>query len=442
MPFDATLEHARRLDEADPLRGFRAEFAVPTGRDIGAEGETAGREAAYFAGNSLGLMPRAVPAAVARELDDWARLAVEGHFHAANPWVRYHEPFRGLLAPLVGAREHEVVAMGTLTANLHLLMATFYRPTRERFQIVIEDGAFPSDSYAVDSQADWHGLVPAEAVVRLKPRAGEETLRTQDVLGFLHEQGGRVALVLLSGVNYRTGQAFDIDAITAAGHRAGAMVGWDLAHAVGNVPVRLHEGGGNEAYGGGADFAVWCSYKYLNAGPGAVAGAFIHERHHGRTDLKQLAGWWGNDPAERFRMEDGFRPIRHADRWAVSNPPVLSLAPLRVSLEVFHRAGLERLREKSRRLTAYFGQWLAHRRDAGATGGPGHGITVLTPSDPDQRGCQWSLRMEGAREMVERLKRRGVVCDFRAPDVVRAAPVPLYNSFEDVWRLAAALGGA
>jgi kynureninase len=435
MRYERTLEFARGLDAGDELRGMRAEFCLPRGRDVGAEGEWGEREAAYLTGNSLGLMARGVREAVGRELEDWAKFGVEGHFHGANPWVSYHEPFRELLAPVVGARASEVVVMNTLTVNLHLLMASFYRPTRARWKIVVEDGAFPSDSYAVDSQADWHGLTPAEAVVRLKPRAGEEVLRTQDVLAYLREHGAEVALVMLAGVNYRTGQVFDMDAITAAGHGCGAVVGWDLAHAVGNVPLRLHDGGGSEGYGGGADFAVWCSYKYLNGGPGAVGGAFVHERHHRRVDLKQLAGWWGNDPAERFRMEDGFRPVGSVDRWAMSNPPILSLAPLRVSLELFKRAGLERLRAKSRGMTEYL-SWLLE----GA-----RGVEVITPKGEWERGCQFSLRVRGeggggAKAKLEELKRRGVVCDFRSPDVIRAAPVPLYNSYEDVWRLAAGLG--
>jgi kynureninase len=421
-PFGPDEAWAIQADRADPLAPFRARFAFPSTRALGGEGD---RPAVYLTGNSLGLMPLAAREAIEQELTDWSSLGVEGHFHARNPWFPYHEPFRALLAPLVGARPQEVVAMNSLTVNLHLLMLSFYRPTSQRFKIIIEDSAFPSDSYAVASQAALHGHDPAAAIVRLKPRAGEQTLRTPDIMDAIAREGPSLALVMLSGVNYLTGQAFDIDAITRAGHAQGACVGWDLAHAVGNLPLRLHDAGGL-----GADFAVWCSYKYLNAGPGAVAGAFVHERHHARTDLVQLAGWWGNDPATRFRMTPGFVPAHSADRWALSNPPVFALAPLRASLRLFAEAGMDRLRTKSLALTGYL-QWLLDR--LGETN-PGL-VETITPRDPAQRGCQLSLRLGGEpRRLLEMLKREGVVCDFREPDVIRAAPVPLYCSFQDVWR--------
>jgi kynureninase len=329
----------------------------------------------------------------------------------------YHEQFRAPLGRLVGATEREVVAMNSLTVNLHLLMASFYRPTPDRFSIIIEDTAFPSDSYAVASQASFHGFDPHRAVVRLRPRVGERVLRTEDVVGLIERE--RPALVMLGAVNYLTGQWLDMAAITAAGHRAGAAVGWDLAHAAGNVPMRLHDWG--------VDFAAWCSYKYLNAGPGAIAGAFVHEKHLARTDLPRLCGWWGNDPATRFRMGPDFVPVASADAWSLSNPPIFSLTPLKASLDLFDRATMPALRAKSVRLTSYMESLLAPRR--------AKGLEILTPAEPSARGCQLSLVVPGmSREIQRRLLERHVVCDFREPNVVRAAPAPLYNSYHDVWR--------
>jgi kynureninase len=429
-----TETHAKELDARDPLAKYRSEFAIPDARAIAA---TQGVElphgpCVYLTGNSLGCQPTRAAALVERELEDWARLGVEGHLHARDPWLAYHEQFRAGLGRLVGAMKHEVVAMNSLTVNLHLLMASFYRPTRDRYQIVIEDGAFPSDSYAVQSQAAWHarsvGFDPANAIVRLSPREGEMTLRTSDILTSMDRSASRVALVLLSGVNYRTGQWFDIPAITSAGHRAGAVVGWDLAHAAGNVPLQLHDWN--------ADFAAWCSYKYLNAGPGAIAGAFVHERHtrQGSPPLPQLAGWWGNDPATRFRMGDDFVPVDAADRWALSNPPILSLTPLKASLALFDSATMMELRAKSLRMSAYLEQLLAEICPS---------VTMLTPTDPAQRGCQCSLVVPGASRSVQQaLLGRGVVTDFREPNVIRIAPVPLYNTFHDVWRVVHELAGA
>lgn len=421
--FRADEAAARELDASDPLREFRAEFHIPDAERIAALAGAPGPkgEAVYLTGNSLGLQPKAVAELVRRELEDWAGLGVEGHLHGRDPWLRYHEQFRAPLARLVGAHEHEVVAMNSLTVNLHLLLATFYRPTPERFTIVIEDSAFPSDSYAVASQAAFHGFDPGAAVERVRPREGESTLRTEDIIAAVERE--RPALVLLGAVNYLTGQWFDMPAITAAGRRAGAAVGWDLAHAAGNVPLRLHEID--------ADFAAWCSYKYLNAGPGAVAGAFVHERHCRDLSLPQLAGWWGNDPAIRFRMESGFTPVPRADRWALSNPPILSLTPLKASLALFDRAGMSRLRGKSERLTAFTAALIARLCPQ---------VRILTPGAPGERGCQLSLVIPGSSRSVQRaLLARGVVCDFREPDVIRAAPVPLYNSFHDAWSFVANL---
>lgn len=438
QPFSPDESFARALDEQDPLRRTRALFALP------ASAADPSQPAAYFCGNSLGCMPVGVPDAIAGELDDWARLAVDAHLHGRHPWLPYHEVFRETGARLVGARPGEVVMMNSLTVNLHLLMVSFYRPTRERFKIVIEDDAFPSDSYAVRSQAEFHalslGFDPEAAIIRLTPREREQALRTDDILAAIEEHGDSIALVLLGGVNYLTGQFFDMPRITAAGKSRGCMVGWDLAHAAGNVPLALHDWD--------VDFAAWCSYKYLNSGPGAVAGAFVHERHArkvgrwGEPDyLPRFAGWWGNDPATRFEMVKAFTPRAGADAWQLSNPPILAMAPLRVSLEIFDSVGMDALRAKSLKLTGYL-EWLltqaSQERSPAAAGGP---IRILTPSEPGERGCQLSLAVVrgDAVALHGRLHTRGIVSDFRAPNVIRVAPVPLYTTFHDVWRLARGL---
>lgn len=413
-------QQAIELDQSDALPTLRASFHVPA--------DPSGRyaEAAYFAGNSLGLQPRATSARVAQELADWAALGVEGHGKAERPWVSYHELLREPSARLVGARPQEVVAMNSLTVNLHLLMVSFYRPTAERYAIVIEDSAFPSDSYAARSQAAFHGFDPDQSVIRLRPRAGEAVLRTEDVVAVLAEQGHRVALVLLGGVNYYSGELMDIETITRAGHAAGCVVGWDLAHAVGNVPMRLHDWD--------VDWAAWCTYKYLNSGPGAIAGAFVHERHLADRSLPKLAGWWSTEPDSRFLMAPEVTPVDTADAWQLSNPPILSMVPVLVSLEMFDEVGLEALRAKSLRLTAYLGQQL----DAMA---PGRGIELLTPRDPRSRGAQLSVRVPGSATAVsDRLRHEhGVFADARQPDVVRLAPIALYSTFHDCWRAARAL---
>jgi kynureninase len=415
------LAEARRLDEDDPLPTLRDAFHVPP-----APGG-AYAQAAYFAGNSLGLQPKSAARWVNEELEDWARLAVEGHHQARRPWVAYHEHAREPLARLVGALPHEVVAMNSLTVNLHLMMAGFYRPSGDRTRIVIEDSAFPSDSYAVRSQAVHHGLDPDRTVVRLRPRPGEDTLRTEDVLDHLEREGRHAALLLLGGVNYLTGELMDMRAITKAGRAAGAVVGWDLAHAAGNVPLRLHDWD--------VDFAAWCSYKYLNGGPGAVAGCFVHERHVRDASVPKLAGWWGTDPATRFRMSPEFSPPASADAWQLSNPPILALAPVLASLEIFDRIGMDALRAKSERLTGYLARRLAGVRN----------LEVVTPADPAARGCQLSLRVPGtagtgAAALAERLAATaGVIADAREPDVVRLAPVPLYSTHEDCHRAIVAL---
>ncbi len=408
-PVELSEAGARAADAADPLAHCRERFRFP---------RIDGREVVYLTGNSLGLQPRGAPDAVIQELDDWARLGVLGHHDARDPWLTYHEQFRQPLATLVGALPHEVVAMNSLTVNLHLLMVSFYRPTPERFKIVIEGGAFPSDSYAAQTQASHHGFDPREAVVVVGPRVGEATIRTDDLEELLEREGDSIALVMLSGVNYLTGQWFEMERITRSARAHGCVVGWDLAHAVGNVPMRLHEWD--------VDFAVWCSYKYLNAGPGAVAGAFVHERH-ARAGLPRFAGWWGNDPSTRFEMQPDFVPREDADGWQLSNPPILSLAPLKASLAVFGEVGIEALRAKSVRLTGFMEGLLAERA--------GGRIAVNTPADPAQRGAQLSLVVKGAgRETRDRLEQAGVIVDFREPNVIRAAPAPLYVSYADVWR--------
>jgi kynureninase len=414
---DAAVE----LDRRDPLAAYRDAFHVPLGKD--------GEPLAYFAGNSLGLAPRAARARVDREMDDWARLGVEGHFRSSDPWYSYHEPLREPLARLVGARPSEVVAMNSLTVNIHLLLVTFYRPTPERHRILIEEHAFPSDAYAVQSQLRHHGYDPDAGVLVARARPGEATLRTDDLEALLEREGSRIAVVLLGAVNYFTGQCFDLERITAAAQRQGCVVGLDLAHAAGNVPLDLHDAG--------VDFAAWCSYKYLNAGPGAVAGAFVHERHAARTDLVRFAGWWGNDPATRFDMHGHprFEPVAGADGWQLSNAPVLAMAPLHASLAIFDAAGMAALRAKSVALTGY----LEGLVDAISSGR----IEILTPRQPAARGCQLSLRVrQRPRQVFAALGAAGVVADFRDPDVIRVAPAPLYNSFLDAWRCADALAGA
>jgi kynureninase len=417
-----TEAEARELDQADPVPTRRAEFWIPPHPSI------EGADAAYLAGNSLGLQPRATAGDLTVELEDWARFGVGGHTKQRNPWVSFHELLREPSARLVGALPREVISMNSLTVNLHLLMASFYRPTTDRFVIVIEDGAFPSDSYAVRSQAAWHGFDPDVAIVRLTPRPGEDCLRTEDVVQRITELGDRVALVLLGAVNYYNGEYFDIPRITAATRAVGAVSAWDLAHAVGNLELRMHDWD--------VDWAAWCTYKYLNSGPGAVAGAFVHERHLGaRDDLPRFEGWWSTEAGTRFEMAPVSRPPATADAWQVSNPPIFAMGPVRTSLELFDQVGMAALRERSLRLTGYLARLLA-------TAVPDGAFTVLTPADPDRRGCQLSVQLRGgsAEDLVERLSRRhGVVADARQPDVVRLAPVPLYSTHHDCWRAVEAL---
>lgn len=417
MTFENSLSFAQELDTRDPLCAFRQEFHFP---------QHEGSPVIYFTGNSLGLQPKAAAAALKQELDDWATHGVEGHFHAKHPWYSYHEELTASTARVVGALEEEVVVMNQLTSNLHFLLVSFYRPTGKRVKILTEQRPFPSDTYAFASQIKFHGLDPDACLVEVQPRAGEHTLRPEDIIAKINELGDELALVCFGGVNFLTGQAFEIKDITAAAHKVGAFAGFDLAHGAGNLHLKLHDDG--------PDFACWCSYKYLNSGPGGVAGAFVHQRHLGQ-DMPRFAGWWGHDKKERFKMERDFRPMPTAEAWQLSNAPVLPMAVHRVALEQFDRAGMERLRAKSIRLTGYL-RWLIE----GISQEHGGMFNIITPNDPAQSGAQLSILVNGdGRSIFKRLTERGVFCDWREPDVLRMAPVPIYNSFEDVYRFAEAL---
>jgi kynureninase len=397
-------------DAADPLANFRDRFHIPRHED---------HEAIYFTGNSLGLMPRTVRSYVEQELKDWEALGVEGHLNARNPWLPYHEFLTEQMAGVVGALPIETVVMNSLTVNLHLLLVSFYRPTHIRRKIVIEEGAFPSDQYAVESHIRLHGYDPSEDLIELTPRRDEATLRTEDIIDVIEQEGPSISLILMGGVNYYTGQAFDMREITRAAHAEGIVVGFDLAHAAGNLELHLHDWD--------VDFAAWCSYKYLNGGPGSVGGAFVHERHAYCPDIPRLAGWWGHDKDTRFLMGPEFTPMRGAEGWQVSNPPIFQMAALRASLEIFDVAGMAALREKSVKLTGYLETQLMAIDD--------DRITIITPNDAASRGCQLSIRVRSAdKALFEAITARGVFADWREPDVIRVAPVPLYNSFTDVFR--------
>jgi len=410
--YEATIAFAKKMDRLDPIKSFRKQFHIP---------KVNGKEAIYFTGNSLGLQPINTKKIISQELTDWAKLGVEGHLHAARPWLYYHKFSKSMLAKLVGAKASEVVAMNQLTVNLHLMMTTFYRPTSSRFKIITEAGAFSSDQYAFESQVKLHGLNPEQAIVELKPRDGEFTLRTEDIESAIHEHGEQTALVIFGAVQYYTGQFFILQKIAAAAKQVGAYVGFDLAHAIGNVPLQLHKHD--------VDFAVWCSYKYLNAGPGGVAGAFVHEKHANNSSLARLAGWWGHHEKDRFKMKKGFIPMPGVDGWQLSNFPILSGAALLGSLEVFQKVDFKKLREKSILLTGYLEFLLLQI--------PNHEskFRIITPTDSRQRGCQLSIRTwKNGKQLFEQLTRAGVIADWREPGVIRVAPVPLYNSFEDVFR--------
>lgn len=409
--YQSGAEFAAQMDAADSLAHLRERFFVPKTRT--------GADCIYLCGHSLGLQPRSAKVYLDQELKDWAKLGVEGHFHGKNPWMPYHRLLSDQTAAIVGATPAEVVVMNSLTVNLHLMMASFYRPTPQRFKILIERGAFPSDQYAVKSQIRFHGFDPEAGLLELAPREEESCLRDEDVEECVEREGKSIALILLGGVNYATGQVFDMAGITRAGHRQGCIVAFDLAHAVGNIPLQLHDWG--------PDFAVWCSYKYLNGGPGCVAGCFVHERHSQAWDRPRFAGWWGHDEKTRFQMGSEFHPMRGAEGWQLSNPSILGLAPLRASMEIFSEVGIERLRAKGVVVTGYM-EFLLRQLTSNR-------FSIITPSDPTRRGAQLSIRLSGlGRRICDKLAAEGVIGDWREPDIFRIAAVPLYNSFTDVYR--------
>ncbi len=414
MNYQNNLAFARQSDHDDPLKNFREKFFIP---------QHNAKDCIYLTGNSLGLQAKTTSKYVQQELDDWASLGVEGHFQAKNPWMPYHEIFPRQLSKIIGCKENEVVVMNQLTVNLHLLLVTFYRPTPQRYKIICEARAFPSDQYAFETQAKYHGFNPGDAVIEIAPREGEHTLRTEDIITTIQEHGDSVAAVVFGGVNYYTGQLFDMKAITEATHAAGAYAGFDLAHAAGNVELHLHEWE--------ADFACWCSYKYLNSGPGGVAGAYIHEKHVTNKELPRFAGWWGYKKEARFKMEKGFDAIPTAEGWQVSNAPVLSMAAHKAALDIFEEAGIDQLHKKRKELSGYLHYIL---NDINSRQ-PAKIIEVITPAGENERGCQVSMRMlKKGREIFDELIQQGVIADWREPNVIRVAPVPLYNTFEDVWR--------
>jgi kynureninase len=412
MTFKNTKEFAQELDSQDKLNKYRDEFIFPKVNE---------KKVIYFTGNSLGLQPKRTKAYVDEVMDDWANLAVEGHFYAEKPWWDYHERFAKPLGKIVGALASEVTVMNTLTVNLHLLMVSFYRPTKSRYKIICEEKAFPSDQYMFQSQVDFHGYKSEDAIVEIKRREGEHNIRLEDVLAKIAEVGDELALVLIGGVNYYTGQVFDMKTITAAGHDAGAIVGWDLAHAVGNIKLELHDWD--------ADFASWCSYKYMNSGPGNASGCFIHEKHHDNPDLPRFAGWWGHNKERRFKMEQTFDPVKGAEGWQISNIPILSLAPYLASVDMFDEIGMDAIIEKRDKITAYLEfvlKEIATEVDSS--------FEIITPSDVSERGCQLSVLLHGeGRGLFDYLMENGVITDWREPNVIRFAPVPLYCSFEDMY---------
>ncbi|MEO6489796.1 MAG: kynureninase [Ferruginibacter sp.] len=413
MTFENNVEFAKRSDDRDLLKHFRDKFYIPL---------INGKDSIYFTGNSLGLQPKTTQDHVLNELEDWANYGVEGHFHAKNPWVSYHEMFPPLLSDIVGGIPEEIVVMNQLTVNLHVLMTSFYRPTKERFKVICEAKAFPSDQYALTSQVELNGLDPAEAIIEIRPREGEHDIRTADILDIIKEHGEKLAVVMIGGVNYYSGQLFDMKTITKAAHEAGAFCGFDLAHAAGNVELKLHDWN--------VDFACWCSYKYLNSGPGGVAGAFIHQRHVGNKKMVRLAGWWGQEKADRFKMEKDFDPIPTAEGWQLSNAPVLSMAAHKASLEIFQEAGMNNLVLKGKLLSGY----LLYILDEINRNANEKIIDIITPRDDEARGCQVSMLMlNNGKRIFETLKKEGVIADWREPNVIRVAPVPLYNNFEDIY---------
>jgi kynureninase len=413
VQYDSTLEFANAQDAADPLRAYRDRFHFPS---------FATDDLVYFTGHSLGLQPKTVREAVNLELDEWAKYGVEGHFHSTNPWFSYHELLTPPMAEIVGAKESEVVCMNSLTTNLHLLFVSFYRPTTQRYKIISEAKMFPSDRYLLETQAQFHGFDPDDAIIEVVPRDGERLIREEDILAAIEANADAIALVFFGGVNYFTGQLFNMPRLTGAAHAVGAVAGFDLAHAAGNVPLSLHEWN--------VDFAAWCSYKYLNSSPGNVGAIFVHERHGKSFDLPRFGGWWGHDKSTRFQMKNGFQPMEGAEGWQLSNVPILGMSAMKASLDIFAEAGMPALREKSEKLTGYLEYTVGLLADEF----PGADISVITPQDPAQRGTQLSIDIAGReRHLFDDMIAAGVIADFREPCIIRMAPVPLYNSFEDVF---------
>lgn len=413
MIFENSREFAQSLDAKDELRKYRDEFCFP---------HVNGKQVIYFTGNSLGLQPKRTKAYVDEVMNDWANLAVEGHFYADKPWWDYQERFAAPLSEIVGAKPTEVGVMNTLTVNLHLLMVSFYNPTPKKYKIICEEKAFPSDQYMFQSQVKFHGYDPKDAIVEIKRREGEANIRLEDVLSKIDEVGNELALVLIGGVNYYTGQVFDMKTITEAGHKQGAYVGWDLAHAAGNIKLALHDWN--------VDFAAWCSYKYMNSGPGNASGFFVHEKHHNDKELNRFAGWYGHNKERRFKMEPDFDPVHGADGWQISNLPILSLAPYLASVEMFAEVGMDKLIAKRNLITSYL-EFILHEIDKELEGAD---FEIITPSNPEERGCQLSVYLHGqGRELFDRLMKNGVITDWREPNVIRLAPAPFYCSFEDMY---------
>lgn len=413
MSHQSTLEYAKAQDAADPLKSYRDRFHFPS---LGTP------EMAYFSGHSLGLQPKTVKAAVELELEDWARYGVEGHFHARHPWYSYHENLTPPMAKVVGAKDSEVVCMNSLTTNIHLLFVSFYRPTKQRYKIISEARMFPSDRYLLETQARFHGFDPEDAIIEIAPREGEWLIRQEDILDAIEANAEQLAMVFLGGVNFFTGQLFDMPALTDAAHAAGAIAGFDLAHAAGNVPLALHDWD--------VDFAAWCSYKYLNSSPGNAGAIFVHERHGQNFELPRFGGWWGHDKTTRFQMKNGFQPMSGAEGWQLSNVPILGMSAMKASIDIFAEVGMHALREKSRKLTGY----LEYTIDRLAEEFPDAAISIITPRDPAQRGSQISINVAGReRQLFDDMIAEGVIADFREPCIIRIAPVPLYNSFEDVF---------
>lgn len=409
--FKSDISFAKELDSSDTLKYYRDKFYIPKNKN--------GEDVIYFGGNSLGLQPKSVRSYVEQELLDWERIALAGHTEAKNPWLPYHEFLTKQTARLVGAKPEEVVNMNSLTTNLHLLFVSFYRPTKERHKILIESNAFPSDHYAVQSQIKFHGYNVEDSLIEMKPREGEDKIRTEDIEAMIEKDGDSIALIWFAGVNYYSGQAFEFERITKAGHKKNIIVGFDLAHTTGNLELKLHDWN--------IDFAVWCNYKYMNGGPGAIGGAYVHERHLKDYSLPKFLGWWGHDKQSRFLMDHKFIPIPTVESWQLSNPPILQLASLKASLDIFDAAGMKTLREKSEKLTDYL-EFLINGNKTDV-------VKIITPSNKSERGCQLSLRIKNnGKELYKKLMDSNVVCDWREPDVIRVAPVPLYNSFEDVRR--------